>query len=199
MVALYALAADPTTGIIVNEVDQNGVALAGQTYDYNSCRIPWRAALDYLWFGTPGAKQATTKLTSWVSSVGFTVGAMSSSQATIDSFATYFVGIANDNGSYYGSSLRTLYLLTLSGNQWQPLEATPGDGGVVGPGPDAGTTGGAGDSGVGAADSGTRPQGDAGAAARDTAGKSSGGQVRGLRRQPRGVARAPASPTAPVI
>jgi endoglucanase len=148
VVALYNLAADPTTGIIVNEVDQDGVAIAGQTYDYNSCRIPWRAVLDYLWFGTAGAKQATTKITAWANTVGiskivdgynangtptgqytglnafvggFTAGAMSSSQSLVDGFATYFVGVADDNGGYFGSSLRTLYLLELSGNQWNPL------------------------------------------------------------------------------
>jgi MYXO-CTERM domain-containing protein len=192
VVALYGLAADPTTGIIVNEVDQNGVAVPGQTYDYNSCRIPWRAALDYLWFGTPGAQQATTKLTTWVSTVGiskivdgyqangtptgqytglnafvggFTAGAMSTSQSQVDSFATYFVSIADDNGTYYGSSLRTLYLLALSGNQWNPLE-TMGDGGA-----------GQGDSGTpvtGLGDGGKSGASDGGASSADTASKSSG-------------------------
>ena len=33
-------------------------------------RIPWRAALDYLWFGTPGARQAVTKISSWANTVG---------------------------------------------------------------------------------------------------------------------------------
>jgi len=147
VVALYKLAANPTTGIIVNEVDQNGAPVIGQTYDYNSCRIPWRAALDYLWFGTPGAQEATTKMTNWANTVsisnivdgynangtatgkytglnafvgGFAVGAMSSSQNVANAFASYFVSVNNTNGGYYGSSLRTLYLLTLSGNQWNP-------------------------------------------------------------------------------
>jgi MYXO-CTERM domain-containing protein len=151
VVALYNLAADPNTGIIVNEVDQNGVAVQGQTYDYNSCRIPWRAALDYLWHGTAGAKTATDKITAWANGVGiknivdgynangtktgmytglnafvggFTVGAMTDTQSMVDTFGTYFVSIADDNGGYYGASLRTLYLLQLSGNEWRPLSST---------------------------------------------------------------------------
>jgi MYXO-CTERM domain-containing protein len=157
VVALYNIAADPMTGIMVNEVNQNGVGGAGQTYDYNSCRIPWRAALDYLWFGTPGAQQAMTKLTNWANTVGigkivdgynangtptgqytglnawvggFTAGAMVNSQNLVNTFATNFVAIQDDNGSYYGSSLRTLYLLELSGNQWIPLVS--GDAGAGG-------------------------------------------------------------------
>jgi endo-1,4-beta-D-glucanase Y len=170
VVALYNLAADPTTGIIVNSVDQNGAAAPGQTYDYNSCRIPWRATLDYLWFGTAGAQQATTKISNWVNTVGitkivdgynangsatgqytglnafvggFTAGAMPASQALVDSFATYFVSIDDDNGTYYGSSLRTLYLLELSGNQWNPLDVA-NDGGASTGGSDAGGSSGGG-------------------------------------------------------
>jgi MYXO-CTERM domain-containing protein len=162
VVALYNLAADPTTGIIVNEVDQNGGAVQGQTYDYNSCRIPWRASLDYLWHGTPGVKMATDKLTAWVGTVGitsvvdgydangtktgqytglnafvggFTAGSMTDSQSVVDSFATYFVSIADDNGGYYGSSLRTLYLLELSGNEWRPLSSTSSSSSSSGSGP----------------------------------------------------------------
>jgi endoglucanase len=173
VVTLYGLAANPTTGIIVNEVDQTGAPVSGQTYDYNSCRIPWRATLDYLWFGTPAVKTAMTRLTAWVNTVGidrtvdgykadgtpsgqytglnafvggFTVGAMTDSQALADSFTTYFASIANNNGGYYGSSLRTLYLLTLSGNEWNPLEgaadAGAGDaGGGVAAANDASLTG----------------------------------------------------------
>jgi endo-1,4-beta-D-glucanase Y len=189
VVDLYNLAADPTTGIIVNEVDQNGVAVSGQTYDYNSCRIPWRAVLDYLWNGTAGAAAETTKITNWANSVGimnlvdgynangtatgkykglnewvggFAVGAMSNSQSMVDTFANYFVGINNDNGTYYGASLRTLYLLQLSGNEWNPLATAGADdgGGSDSGGSDGGSTapsgGGPGgsDAGTGGADSG---------------------------------------------
>jgi MYXO-CTERM domain-containing protein len=166
VVALYGLAADPTTGIIVNEVDQEGVAVPGQTYDYNSCRIPWRATLDYLWFGTAAVQTAMTKLTNWANGVaisnivdgyqangtptgqykglnafvgGFTVGAMTNSQSIVDSFSSYFTSIADDNGTYYGTSLRVLYLLELSGNEWNPLNVTGDGGSGMGGGGDSGT------------------------------------------------------------
>jgi MYXO-CTERM domain-containing protein len=211
VVALYNLAADPTTGIIVNEVDQNGVAVKGQTYDYNSCRIPWRAALDYLWHGTAGAKKATDKLSTWASSVGiknivdgynangtktgqytglnafvggFTVGAMTDSQSLVDTFASYFVGIADDNGGYYGSSLRTLYLLQLSGNEWRPLAATLGTGGSTsstssgstsGGSSGAGSTSGAGGGGVSGAGGSSASSGGAGGGAPPGGGSPKGG------------------------
>ncbi|HLK38147.1 MAG TPA: glycosyl hydrolase family 8 [Polyangiaceae bacterium] len=216
VVTLYGLAADPTTGIIVNEVDQMGAPVSGQTYDYNSCRIPWRAALDYLWFGTPAVQSAMTKLSTWANSIGithvvdgykadgtatgsytglnafvggFAVGAMADSQAVVDTFGTYFVSIANDNGTYYGSSLRTLYLLTLSGDQWNPMDNL-GDGGAgppagdAGSGPpagdsgsaaggdsDAGSSGGGGSSGAGGGSSG------AGAGSGDSGASDAGGEA----------------------
>ncbi|MGO9837111.1 MAG: glycosyl hydrolase family 8 [Polyangiaceae bacterium] len=185
IVDLYNLAANPSTGIIVNEVDQNGVAVSGQTYDYNSCRIPWRAVLDYLWNGTAGAAAETTKITNWANSVGimnivdgydangtatgmytglnewvggFTAGAMSNSQTMVNSFANYFVSIANDNGTYYGASLRTLYLLELSGNEWNPL-----------------TVGGLGPGVIGGVEAGSPPTSDSGPGDEDGQASASGG------------------------
>lgn len=149
-VALWLANRDAKTGLIANEVDPNGVTAQGQGHvDYNGCRVPWRASLDYLWYGTPGAKDVTDRMTDWASSVGISklvdgyetngtpspnarntqlnawvggwaCGAMSKSQAAVDSFADDFRRISDDNGSYYGSSLRTLYLLVLSGNFWKP-------------------------------------------------------------------------------
>jgi endo-1,4-beta-D-glucanase Y len=202
VVTLYGLAANATTGIIVNEVDQSGAPVSGQTYDYNSCRIPWRATLDYLWFGTPAVKTAMTKLTGWANTVGinkivdgynangtpsgqytglnafvggFTVGAMTDTQALADSFATYFVGIADDNGGYYGASLRTLYLLTLSGNEWNPVLAG-GDAGAGGTA--AGDGGSAGDAAVVAADAAA--SGDAGSVSAGLSGGSGDGGSGGV-------------------
>jgi len=203
VVALYNIAADKTTGIIVNEVDQDGAPVSGQTYDYNSCRIPWRAALDYVWYGTAGAQQAATKITDWANTVGiknivdgyqgngtptgtnkgiqafvggFAAGAATNSQSVVDTFSTYFVSIADDNGTYFGSSLRTLYLLQLSGNEWNPLEVlsdagipTSGDSGMTEQG-DSGTVTPGDDSGVSTMPS--QPE-DGGPAAQATPGKSS--------------------------
>jgi endoglucanase len=211
VVTLYGLAADPTTGIIVDSADQNGVAVPGGTYDYNSCRIPWRGVLDYLWFGTSGSQQMVTNITNWANTVGiqnivdgynadgtvagqytgmnafvggFTAGAMGNSQSLVDSFSSYFVTIADDNGTYYGSSLRTLYLLELSGNQWNPMTTmgVASDAGAPAGNADAGTSGqadagtsGQADTGTSSqADSGTSDQADAGGPGTDTPGFDGG-------------------------
>jgi endo-1,4-beta-D-glucanase Y len=149
-VALWLINRNPRTGLVGNEVDQNGATVYDQTFvNYNGCRVPWRAVLDYLWYGTPGAKDVTDKMTDWAGSMGianlvdgyntdgtamkegkytqnnawvggWACGAMSKSQAAVDDFAADFKSISDDNGGYYGSSLRTLYLLMLSGNFWKP-------------------------------------------------------------------------------
>jgi MYXO-CTERM domain-containing protein len=149
-VALWLINRNPKSGLNSNEVDQNGATFNNQTWvNYNGCRTPWRAVTDYLWYGTPGAKDVTDKVTDWTTSFGignlvdgynidgtptpegknkrlnawvgsWACGAMSKSQATVDDFASTFRSIPDDNGTYYGSSLRTLYLLTLSGNFWKP-------------------------------------------------------------------------------
>ena len=195
---LYGLAADPNTGIIVNSVDQNGTAVSGQTYDYNSCRIPWRAALDYLWYGTAGVQSAMTKLTNWANSVGiskivdgynangtatgqytelnafvggFTAGAVVNSQSVVNTFATNFVAIADNNGTYYGSSLRTLYLLELSGDQWNPLTGLLDGGAGSSGGSASGSSGGASGSGAGSSSSG------AGSGGSSSGGSASGGST----------------------
>ncbi len=204
-VTLYGLGANATTGILVNTVDENGTPTPGETYDYNSCRIPWRAALDYLWFGSAGTKQMLTKLSTWVNGVGianvvdgyngdgtptgtnkgmnafvggFTAGAMADSQSVADSFTTDFVAIDNDNGTYYGSSLRTLYLLALSGNQWNPLEGAL-DGGTSSSSGGSGSGGSGGSSSGSASGSGSSggasAEGDAGNGASSGGSGSSGG------------------------
>jgi MYXO-CTERM domain-containing protein len=202
IVTLYGLAANGTTGLMVNEVDQNGAPVSGQTYDYNSCRIPWRAALDYLWYGTPAVQSELTKLTTWANGVGinnivdgynangtttgtnkglnafvggFAVGAMADSQALANSFGTYFAGIADGNGGYYGSSLRTLYLLAASGYQWNPVEAV--DGGSAAGSSDSGTAGGSSSSGgTGTSSGGGGSSGGAGSSGGDAgSGAASGG------------------------
>ncbi|HEY1698032.1 MAG TPA: glycosyl hydrolase family 8 [Polyangiaceae bacterium] len=149
-IALWLSNRNAKTGLVADEVDGHGVTVKGKGHvDYNGCRIPWRAALDYLWYGTAGAKDLDDRMTDWATSVGignlvdgyetdgkptsnakyrqlnvwvggWTCGAMTKSQASVDAFAGDFAHIADDNGSYYGSSLRTLYLLMLSGNFWKP-------------------------------------------------------------------------------
>ena len=148
-VALWLVNRNPRTGLIANEVDQDGHTHERAEVDYNGCRIPWRAAVDYLWYGTPGSKDVTDRLTDWAGSFGiaklvdgyntngtptqsgkytqlnawvgsWACGAMSKGQDVVDNFAADFKAIADDNGAYYGSSLRTLYLLVLGGFFWRP-------------------------------------------------------------------------------
>jgi endo-1,4-beta-D-glucanase Y len=189
-IAVWLANMNAKSGLIANEVDQNGkLGSPPKDYvDYNGCRIPWRAALDYLWHGTSGAKQVTDKMTAWANTIGiaklvdgyntdgtpsaaglytgmnpwvggFTAGAMTYDQTAIDNFFSDFKGIDNDNGVYYGASLRALYLLMLSGNQWEPAMnggSSSGDGGgpsstSAGGGSAVGAGGSAGASGVGKA------------------------------------------------
>lgn len=147
-VALFLVNRNPSTGLVANEVDQNGATSKNESYvDYNGCRTPWRAVADYLWYGTADAKKVTDKMTDWASATGianlvdgyntngtktgrytqqnpwvggWTCGAMSKSQDVVNTFGADFKSIANDEGGYYGASLRTLYLLMLSGNFWKP-------------------------------------------------------------------------------
>ena len=139
---------NPTTGLVANAVDQDGAAAAGQSHvDYNGCRVPWRAVLDYLWFGTASAKSVADKITDWVDARGpdglfdgyntdgtgrvgsrwngsdcfnggYATAAMAKSQDRVDRFAKYFMSLSVDN--YYETSLRALYALMLSGNFWKP-------------------------------------------------------------------------------
>jgi endo-1,4-beta-D-glucanase Y len=138
-----------TTGFNSNEVDQYGNIANGQNFvNYNGCRTPWRIVSDYLWFGTARAKDMTDKLTDWADSVGiqsvvdgynvdgtraagsewnksnpwtgaWAAGAMSKSQDRVDRFTTHFLS-CNDDDGYYDTSLRALYMLTVSGNFWKP-------------------------------------------------------------------------------
>jgi endo-1,4-beta-D-glucanase Y len=192
-VTIWLANANATTGLIANEVNQNGgLGTSNENYvDYNGCRVPWRAVLEYLWHGTAGAKQVTDKITNWANTIGianlvdgyntdgtprgqykqlnawvggWTSGAMSDGQSLVDSFASDFGAIAPDNGGYYGASLRTLYLLMLTGNEWEPgvtagvvgsEPATPTlDDGAVGGGTDGGASSGGANGGDGGASQG---------------------------------------------
>ena len=70
-ITLWILDRNPTTGFVANAVNQDGAAPPGQNYvDYNGCRLPWRAVLDYLWYGTPEAKRIADRITDWVDARG---------------------------------------------------------------------------------------------------------------------------------
>jgi endo-1,4-beta-D-glucanase Y len=104
-------------------------------FGYDSCRVPWRLAADYAWFGTADSK---TMLDSIRSNVvkgdpvsnarqrnsafagGLVLSGMSADQATMDSFCKKWVdakasGNNFDDTPYFQNTLGVLYLLVAGG------------------------------------------------------------------------------------
>ena len=123
-------------------------AFQGKRYSYDACRTPWRIGIDYLW-GHTGAKPWLDKLTAFVQGTavggianvkdgyeqngtltgqyhnvpfvgGFAVAAMANGQTAANTFATDLKTINPQYDGYFGSSLRALYMLALTGNFWNP-------------------------------------------------------------------------------
>ena len=119
----------------------------GKKYDYDAGRTPWRIAMDYLWYGTTNALAYTNKCIDFIKAkngldniypgynldgtpsiqsykdVTFTgayaTAAMSSTDQTfVNNAYTQVVNMPIE--SYFGATLRVLYLLTLSGNLYSP-------------------------------------------------------------------------------
>lgn len=139
-------AANGSTGLVPNWSSTSGSAgcggyANGDRYGYDAARTPWRVATDYVWNGTPAAKDWLTKLVTWVdgpaggiTAIGdmytlsgtkespnhnstftgaFALAAMSQSQAKVDVYGTAFRAISD--GTYYEESLRAVYMLLASG------------------------------------------------------------------------------------
>ena len=123
-------------------------AFQGRRYSYDAARTPWRIGVDYLW-GYTNAKPLLDKLTGFVQGPsvggianvkdgyeqngtttgqfhtvpfvgGFAIAAMANSQTTANTFATDLKNINPQFDGYFGSSLRALYMLSLTGNFWNP-------------------------------------------------------------------------------
>lgn len=114
-------------------------------FRYDACRVPWRMALDYLWNGNQDAKTWCTSISNWAYGVGpanindgynldgtpnnegghnsaffggLAVAAMCNHQKMVDDFG---VEMTRLNDAYWFTfSTRCLYLMTMSGNFWQP-------------------------------------------------------------------------------
>ena len=140
------------TGLIPNEVYESGATNpASKQVDYNGARIPWRVVSDYLWYGNTNARDICNKMTDWIYAKGgltniydgyddtngtttknwnqsptwtgsWACGAMAKDQLTTDNFTNYFKACTYD--SYFPSTLRLLYSLTLTGNAWKPSFAS---------------------------------------------------------------------------
>lgn len=130
----------------------NGYANQGKAYTYDAARTPWRIAVDYLWYGTAAAKTYSEKSSDFVRlTLGGTanikdgynqngtligqwhnatfVGAFAcaamggNNQAHLDASYTDLKNL-NEPNSYFNHTLKTLYLLALTGNFYLPQNAT---------------------------------------------------------------------------
>jgi endo-1,4-beta-D-glucanase Y len=142
--------ANATTGLVPDWQTATGTPgpdeRAGH-FGYDACRAPWRITLDYLWNGNEQAKAWSTKISNWANGVGptnivdgyelngsaigtnglnsaflggFTVATMSNDQAMVNRFSTELAKL-NDN-YWFNLNTRCLYLFTLTGNFWNPLD-----------------------------------------------------------------------------
>ncbi|MFO7446433.1 MAG: glycosyl hydrolase family 8 [Ignavibacteriaceae bacterium] len=117
-------------------------------YRYDACRTPWRMSLDYIWNGNSTAQEWCTRITNFAASIGptrivdgynlngtprgqfnnsafvggFAAGAMCNSQTVVDDFTRRLLALHNSrqDNQYFNLNLRCLYMLTLTGNFWQP-------------------------------------------------------------------------------
>lgn len=125
-----------------------GYANQGKFYTYDAARTPWRIAIDYLWYGTAEAKTYSKKSSDFVRlTLGGTsnikdgyqqngtlsgqwhnatfVGAFAcaamggENQSHLDASYTDLKNL-NEPNSYFNHTLKTLYLLALTGNFYLP-------------------------------------------------------------------------------
>lgn len=131
--------------------EAGGYANQGKLYTYDAARTPWRIAVDYLWYGTADAKTYSKKSSDFVRvTLGGTsnikdgysqngtlsgqwhnatfVGAFAcaamggDNQSHLDASYTDLKNL-NEPNSYFNHTLKTLYLLALTGNFYLPPTA----------------------------------------------------------------------------
>ncbi|MBN2523325.1 MAG: hypothetical protein JXB24_08605 [Bacteroidales bacterium] len=142
-------AAHPETGLVPDWQSVSGIPGGNSDripyFRYDACRVPWRIALDYLWNGNTLAREWCTKVSDWADNIGpanikdgynldgtensqgyhnsafvggFAVAAMCNSQGIADAFGTEMTKL--DETHWFSLSTRSLYLLPITGNFWQP-------------------------------------------------------------------------------
>ncbi len=104
-------------------------------FGYDSCRVPWRLAADYAWFGTADSKTmldlvrtgvvkgdpaAAARQTNSAFVGGLALSAVSSDQATMTDYCTKWVnaktaGGAYDDNPYFQKTLAVIYMLVAAG------------------------------------------------------------------------------------
>lgn len=142
--------AHPTTGLVPDWQTATGTPGPGTRvghYGYDACRAPWKLTLDYLWNGNTQSQTWAKKIAAWAANKGpsnivdgfeldgtpigtnglnsaflggFAVATMASNQGTVNLFGTE-LGKLNDT-YWFNLNTRVLYLFTLTGNFWNPLE-----------------------------------------------------------------------------
>jgi endo-1,4-beta-D-glucanase Y len=138
--------ANGSTGLVPNWSNMSGGAGCagkdnGDRYGYDAARTPWRVATDYVWNGTPAAKDWLTKIVTWVdgpaggiTQIGdmyqlggtkestnhtstftgaFALAGMTQSQDKANLYGTAFRSISDN--AYFEESLRAVYMLLASG------------------------------------------------------------------------------------
>jgi len=139
------------TGLVPDWQTANGIGLPPSYrtayFRYDACRVPWRMALDYLWNGNEKAGIWCTKVSNWAYKIGpanikdgynldgtpnnggdhnsafvggLAVSSMCNTQKMADDFGTEMKKI--DDTYWFNLSTRCLYLVTMSGNFWQPTQ-----------------------------------------------------------------------------
>jgi len=141
------------TGLVPEWCTATGTPVSGGTWDYdykyNACRMPWRLAIDYLWFQDPRAAQHLQELNGFFmrttannnpiwdgysltgaktgstqNNAAFVATAAASAIASNDSAFRRLMweyGVKSSANEYYPRSLHVLGLLTASGNMGHPL------------------------------------------------------------------------------
>ncbi|MCX7726164.1 MAG: glycosyl hydrolase family 8, partial [Chitinispirillaceae bacterium] len=141
--------ANSTTGLVPDWQTVNGQPIKETNYKYDACRTPWRIGMDYLWNGNKKAEAWLKKISDWVykwasengglKSIkegftlsgtplgsnhpmcfvgGFAIAAMANSQQMVNEFGKDLLTIRDTY--WFTFSLTPLYLLLLTGNQWNP-------------------------------------------------------------------------------
>jgi endo-1,4-beta-D-glucanase Y len=150
--AVYGLVSDWCVASGDYSIEANGYANQGKAYTYDAARTPWRIATDYLWYGTSDAKIYAKKASDFVrvnlggsanikdgynqdgslkgqwhnaTFVGaFACAAMAGdNQAHLDASYADLKNLDEPN-SYFNHTLKTLYLLALTGNFYLPPTVT---------------------------------------------------------------------------
>lgn len=142
--------AHPSTGLVPDWQKATGGASStpGRVhhFGYDACRAPWKLTLDHLWNGNTQSQQWASKVATWANGVGaanivdgyeldgtkrgtnknssflggFAVASMAKDQTTVDNFSTE---LSKLNDTYwFNVNTRVLYLFTLTGNFWNPLD-----------------------------------------------------------------------------